>query len=221
MASIKPRLGVIIGSTRDIRFADKPAEWLLKNLNDDGHFQVELVDLRDFDLPFFNEMASNMHVPSQDPKAVAWQHKVAEFDAYIFVAAEYNYSITGALKNALDQAYNEWNRKPFGVLGYGGLGAARAVQDLRAIGIALQMVPVSAGIHLGGGEFLTVHPLGKNEPMDALDAILKPSFGAMLDQLEWWTDATKEPRERSYGKGSKRTMAAAATLKAMMGEGDA
>lgn len=218
MAETRPRLGVVIGSTRDARFADKPAEWLMENLKDDDHFDAELVDLRDFNLPFFNEMASNMQVPSQDANAVAWQQKIAEFDAYIFVAAEYNYSMTGALKNALDQAYNEWNRKPFGVLGYGGLGAARAVQDLRGVGVALQMVPVSAGVHIGGGEFMAVHPLGKNEPMSAIEDILKPSLGAMLDQLEWWTAATKGPREQTYGQGGPRAMAAAEAQKAPTGQ---
>lgn len=113
MTETRPKLGVIIGQTRDSRLADKPARWLMRKLEDDGRFDAELVDLRDFDLPFFNEVSSNLYVPSQDPKAVAWQAKVAEFDAYVFLTAEYNHSISGALKNALDQAYTEWNHKPF------------------------------------------------------------------------------------------------------------
>ncbi|MFT6537663.1 MAG: NAD(P)H-dependent FMN reductase, partial [Loktanella salsilacus] len=121
-----PNIAIIIGSTRDSRFADKPAAWMLKQAQARGDMTIELVDLRDFDLPLFNEMGGNKFVPTQDPAALAWQAKIAEFDGYIFVTAEYNHSVTGALKNALDQAYVEWNRKPMGAIGYGGLGAARA-----------------------------------------------------------------------------------------------
>jgi len=218
MQDEKPRLGVIIGSTRDSRFADKPAAWLMTHLQDDGHFNADLIDVRDFDLPFFNEMASNMHMPSQDARALAWQAKIADYDAYIFVTAEYNHALPASLKNALDQAYKEWNQKPFATLGYGGLGAARAIQELRGIGCALQMVPVSASLHVGGSEFLRVHPLGQNEPFEVLDGILKPSLGSMLDQLEWWTEATRSARQKTLGQPGKRTMAVAETLKAMAGE---
>ncbi len=220
MSQAKPRLGVIVGSTRDSRFADKPAAWLMRKLAEDGHFDAALVDLRDYELPFFNELASNLHMPSQDPRALAWQERVATFDAFIFVTPEYNHSIPAALKNALDQACKEWSRKPFSVLGYGGLGAARAVQELRGIGCALQMVALPAAIHVGGGEFLRVHPMGKNEPFEALDGILAPSLGSMLDQLEWWTEATRAARRASDGRSGKRAMAVAETLKAMAGDRD-
>lgn len=194
MTETKSKLGVIIGSTRAARFADKPASWLMKKLDEDGRFDAELVDLRDFDLPFFDEMASNRWMPSEDPKAQTWQAKIGEFDAYIFIVAEYNHSLTGALKNALDQAFNEWNNKPFSALGYGGLGAARAVEHLRGIGIELQMAPVSVAIHIGGSEFMRVIPSGQNEPIEAIEEALLPSLSGMLDQLEWWTGATKAAR---------------------------
>src|SRR5690606_28821806 len=136
-AMSKLKIAVIISSTRDARFGEKPAQWILDKAKERPELDVELVDLRDFDLPFFNEAASNLWMPSQDPKAVAWQNKISEFDGYIFVVAEYNRSITGALKNALDQAYVNWNKKPFGVVGYGTVGAARAVEHLRTIGTEL------------------------------------------------------------------------------------
>ena len=108
----KPNIAIIIGSTRATRFADKPAQWLLEQAQKRDDMNFELVDLRDFDLPLFDEVASNLWVPSQDPRALKWQEKLAEFDGYVFVVAEYNHSVTGALKNAFDQAYKEWNRKP-------------------------------------------------------------------------------------------------------------
>ena len=101
----KPRLGIIVGSTRDSRFADKPTAWLLKKIAQDGHFDTEVVDIKAFNLPFFNELASNMHIPSEDPAALEWQAKIAQFDAYVFITAEYNHSIPASLKNALDQRY--------------------------------------------------------------------------------------------------------------------
>ncbi|HQU67665.1 MAG TPA: NAD(P)H-dependent oxidoreductase [Albidovulum sp.] len=190
----KPRIAIIIGSTRETRFADKPAEWLLQNSQGRDDMDFELLDLRDFDLPLFNEVASNLWVPSQDPRAIAWQKKLAEFDGYVFVVAEYNRSLTGSLKNALDQAYKEWGHKPMAALGYGGVGAARAIEHLRLIGIELQMVPLRNAVHLGGGEFFKVSPIGQNLPMAEVDAVLRPSLNAMLDELAWWTAATVTAR---------------------------
>ena len=107
----KPKIAVIISSTRPTRFGDKPAQWILDIAKKRPEFDVELVDLRDWPLPFFDEVASNAWVPTKNELGQRWQKKIAEFDGYIFVVAEYNRSITAALKNALDWAYNEWNRK--------------------------------------------------------------------------------------------------------------
>jgi NAD(P)H-dependent FMN reductase len=186
----KPRIAVIIGSTRPARFADVPAQWILKQAQARGDMEVELVDLRDHPLPFFDEMASNMWMPSQNPEAVRWQEKIGGFDGYIFVVAEYNHSITGALKNALDQAYKEWNRKPFSAIGYGGTGAARAVEHLRGIGVELQMVSTHAAVHIGGSDFMTVFPMGGNKPIEEIEANLLPTAQTALDELLWWSKAT-------------------------------
>jgi NAD(P)H-dependent FMN reductase len=188
--SNKPRIAVIVGSTRPTRFADKPAQWLLKQAQARGDMDVELVDLRDHPMPFFDEMASNAWMPSQNAAAVRWQQTIGRFDGYIFVVAEYNHSITGVLKNALDQAYKEWGRKPFTAIGYGGTGAARAVEHLRLIGVELQMVPTRNAVHIGGGDFMTVHPLGANKPIEEIEGHLKPSATASLDELLWWAKAT-------------------------------
>ena len=193
----KPKIAIIIGSTRKARFADKPAAWLLEEVKKRDDLEVELLDLRDFDLPLFDEVASNLWVPSSDERAVAWQNKIAEFDGYIFLTPEYNHSINGALKNALDQAYKEWNRKPAAAMGYGGVGAARAIEHLRGIAIELQMVPLRNAVHLGGGEFMKVSPLGKNGEMSEVADILRPSLGAMLDELVWWANATKAARAKT------------------------
>ncbi|ALN72248.1 NADPH-dependent FMN reductase [Aureimonas sp. AU20] len=186
----KPRIAIVIGSTRPTRFADKPAQWMLAQAQARGDMDVELVDLRDHALPFFDEAASNMWMPSQNPEAVRWQETIARFDGYIFVVAEYNHSITGVLKNALDQAYKEWIRKPFTAIGYGGVGAARAVEHLRGIGIELQMVSTHAAVHIGGGDFMTIHPMGGNQPMEAIESHIQASAKTALDELLWWAKAT-------------------------------
>lgn len=192
----KLKIAVIIGSTRDSRFAHKPAQWFFEKAKERPELDVELVDLKSFELPLFNEVASNMWAPSKDPKAIAWQQKVAEFDGYVFVTPEYNHAPTGALKNALDQAYKEWVHKPAGFVGYGSVGAARAIEHLRGIAVELQMVPVRNAVHIGGGDFMAVSPMGKNEPISAIEGNLTRGLQGLLDDLVWWGNATKAAREK-------------------------
>jgi NAD(P)H-dependent FMN reductase len=141
-----------------------------------------VVDLRDHPMPFFAEVASNLRVPSKDPEAIRWQQTIGRFDGYIFIVAEYNHSITGALKNALDQAYKEWTRKPFTAIGYGSVGAARAIE--------LQMVSTRGAVHIGGSDFMAVFPRGGNRPIEEIEGGLLPPAKAALDDLSWWAKAT-------------------------------
>jgi NAD(P)H-dependent FMN reductase len=190
----KPRIALIIGSTRPTRFADKPAQWMLKQAQARQDMEVEVIDLRDHPLPFFAEVASNLRVPSKDPEAIRWQQTIGQYDGYIFVVAEYNHSITSALKNALDQAYKEWNRKPFTAIGYGSVGAGRAIEHLRGIGVELQMVATRGAVHIGGSDFMAVFPMGGNRPIEDIEAGLLPSATAALDDLVWWAKATMAAR---------------------------
>jgi NAD(P)H-dependent FMN reductase len=191
---VKPRIALVISSTRPTRFADKPAQWMLKQARARQDMEVEVIDLREHPLPFFSEVASNLHVPSKDPEAIRWQQTIGRFDGYIFVVAEYNHSITAALKNALDQAYKEWNRKPFAAIGYGSVGAGRAIEHLRAIGTELQMVSTRGAVHISGSDFMAVFPMGGNKPIEDIEAGLLPSASAALDELVWWAKATMAAR---------------------------
>ncbi|ACS59885.1 NADPH-dependent FMN reductase (plasmid) [Rhizobium leguminosarum bv. trifolii WSM1325] len=186
----KPKIAIIIGSTRPTRFADKPAQWILKQAQARDDIDVEILDLRDHPLPFFDEVASNAYAPSQSAEAVRWQHTVARYDGYIFVVAEYNRSITGVLKNALDQSYVEWARKPFTAIAYGTAGGSRALEHLRGIGVELQMVSTHAAVHIGGSDFFTVFSMGGNKPIEEIEANLLPSAKTALDELVWWAKAT-------------------------------
>lgn len=199
----KPRIAVIIGSTRPTRFADVPAQWILAQARAHGGLEAELVDLRDYDLPFFAEVASNAWAPSQSEAAVRWQKKVGEFDGYVFVVPEYNRSIPAVLKNALDQAYVEWNRKAFGLIAYGSAGGARAAEHLRMIGVELQMAPVRSGVHIGGSDFAKVHPgFGGSGNLADIEGAIGASAKAMLDDVVWWANATRTARREGAQKAA-------------------
>ena len=191
----KLKIAVIIGSTRPTRFGDLPAKWILDKANERAEIDAEIVDLRDFDLPLFDEAASNLWMPSVGEAAIKWQNKISEFDGYIFVTAEYNRSITGALKNALDQAYVNWNKKVFSAVGYGGVGAARAVEHLRNIGVELQMASTRSAVHIAGADFMSVHPgFGGTKTLTEIEGSIGASAKDMLDQIIWWGNATKAAR---------------------------
>jgi NAD(P)H-dependent FMN reductase len=190
----KPKLAVIVGSVRPNRFADHPAQWIAEHARKRSDFDVEIVDLKDYPLPLFAEPTSPAYGPSQDATAQRWQKKVAEFDAYIFTVAEYNRGPTAVLKNALDYSYREWNNKPVGFVGYGGVGGARAVEQLRLTAVELEMAPVRHGVHIQTPVYLAVAKEGQNlADFDHLNQSAK----VMLDQLAWWTRALKAARETS------------------------
>jgi NAD(P)H-dependent FMN reductase len=153
--------------------------------------EIELIDLRDYPMPFFDEVASNAWAPTQNEVGQRWQKKIAEFDGYIFITAEYNRSVTGVLKNALDYAYPEWNKKAAAYVGYGNVGGARAVEHLRLISIELQMHPTRTGVHVQGADFMAVWQQGKN--LTELTHLL-PNVTTMLDELVWWTNALRTAR---------------------------
>ena len=182
----KPKIGIVIGSTREGRFADKPANWIYEIAKARGDIEVELIDLRDFPLPFFDEPASPAWAPSRSEIAQKWQKKVASFDGFVFTAAEYNRGPTAVLKNAIDYAYTEWNKKAVGFVGYGGVGGARAVEQLRLIAIETQMAPVRSGVHIAWADMLSV--MQGQKKLEELDH-LKQSADDMLNQLVWWTRA--------------------------------
>ncbi len=138
------KIGMIVGSTRPNRFADTPAKWLVEGAAARTDLKLEVLDLRDYKLPFFNEPASPAYTGGvyTQPEAEAWRKRIGEFDAFIATVAEYNHGPTAVLKNAFDSAYLEWQRKPIAFVGYGGVGAARAIETLRGVVIELQMAPI-------------------------------------------------------------------------------
>ena len=192
MSQFTPRIGIIIGSTREGRFGEKPANWIHAIAKKRADLAVELIDLRDLALPFFNEPASPAWAPVKNEAAQRWAEKLATLDGLIAVTPEYNHGASAVLKNAFDYAYREFNRKPIAFVGYGGVGAARAVEQLRLVAVELQMAPVRNAVHIGMVEFMGLWQQGKTfEDYPHLEQ----AAVAMLDDFAWWARTLKTARE--------------------------
>ncbi|BAV63321.1 MULTISPECIES: NADPH-dependent FMN reductase [Sphingobium] len=188
----KLKIAVIPSTTRPTRFADRPAKWLLDIAATRNDATFEFVDLRDYPMPFFEDETSPMWAPPADETAVRWGQKIAEYDGFIFLTAEYNHGIPAVLKNALDYAYNEFVRKPATFVGYGGVGAARAVEQLRLVLAEMQVASLKHTVHINAGEFIAMLRDGK----DFADfPYLDDTVGPMLDNLVWWASALKAGRD--------------------------
>jgi NAD(P)H-dependent FMN reductase len=195
----KPRIGIIVSTTRTSRFGDKPATWLRDLITARGDLEAQVVDLRDFPLPFFDEPASPAYATSDKPEVKRWRDKVASFDGFIFVTAEYNRSIPAVLKNALDYVYAEWVRKPAAFVGYGPVGATRAVEQLRLMTVELQMAPTRFGVHIQMEPYMAV---AKGEKSLADFDHLAQSARTTLDDLAWWARTLKTAREETDARAA-------------------
>ena len=185
------KIAIIISTTRALRFGDKAAEWIRDIAAARDDMEVELIDLRDYPMPFFDETATNPWVPSENRVAQRWQRKIAEFDGYVFVLAEYNRGLAAVLKNALDYVYPEWNRKAAGIVGYGWVGGARAVEQLRLIAAELQLLAIRTTVYIQGADFVAASQNGK----DLREvAYLQSGAKNTLDELVWWTTSLKAAR---------------------------
>jgi len=187
----KHRVGIILSTTRAGRFADKVGAWLLGLVAAREDMEVELVDLRDYPMPLFDEAMSPLWAPPKNDVALRWTKKIEAFDGFVFVTAEYNHGLPAVLKNAIDYVAHELARKPAAYVGYGGVGAARAIEQLRLVNIEQRMAPLKSGVHIGGADAMDLLVHGKSL---ADKPHLVPSASAMFDELAWWTGALKLAR---------------------------
>ncbi len=185
------RIGLILSTTRAARFADRPAEWLLEIARKRSDAVFEVVDLRDYPLPFFDEPRSPMIIPPVNEVAKRWAAKLSELDGFVFITAEYNHGIPAVLKNALDYAYAEFNRKPAAFVGYGNAGGARAVEQLRLVLTELQVAPSKYAVQVTRAEFIGILRQGKKF---ADYPYLEESAVAMLEDLVWWAKTLRAGR---------------------------
>jgi NAD(P)H-dependent FMN reductase len=187
-------LSVIVGSTRQGRFSERPARWILQNLKQRIGIDARLLDLRDFPMPFFDQPmppAMPGRPPYENEVVKAWTAEIARSDGFIFVTAEYNYGPPAVLKNALDWVYPEWNRKAAAFVSYGSVSGARSVQQLRETAIELQMAPIRSSVHIPVAT-LWAHFQGGD--VETGLAELEASAKTMIDDLLWWTAALKTAR---------------------------
>ncbi len=186
---------VIAGSTREGRFSDKAAAWIAEEIKKQAGVAVEVLDLRDYNMPFFNEPMSPSfkQEPYKNEAVARFTKKIERGDAFVIVTPEYNHGTSGVLKNALDWVYPEWNNKPVAFVSYGGVGGARAVEQLRLNAVELQMAPIRNAVHIPGEQYFQVL-FGKMDAKDLFVSLTKPAE-AMIIQLLWWTRALKNARD--------------------------
>jgi NAD(P)H-dependent FMN reductase len=187
-------ISVIIGSTRQGRFSEKPARWIFQQLKKHDGVDARRLDLRDFPMPFFDQPlppAMPGRPPYEHEVVKKWTAEIAGSDGFIFVAPEYNYGPSAVLKNALDWVYPEWNRKAAAFVSYGSVAGARSVQQLRETAIELQLAPVRFSVHIPAP---TLWAHFKGGDVDAGLAELEASAKIMIDDLLWWTRTLKAAR---------------------------
>jgi len=190
-------ISVIVGSTREGRFAEKPARWILQLLKQREGVDARLLDLRDFPMPFFDQPMPPA-MPGRPPYAneivQRWTAAIAGSDGFVFVTPEYNYGPAAVLKNAIDWVYPEWHRKAAAFVSYGSAMGVRSVQQLRETMVEIQVAPIRSAVHIPAG---TLWAHYKGGDVEAGLAELESSAGKMIDDLLWWTDALKAARGRA------------------------
>lgn len=182
------KIAIIIGSTRPGRNGEAVSRWVYDIANKRTDAEFEIVDIADFHLPLLDEpMPPSMGQYTND-HTKNWSAKINSFDGYVFVTPEYNHATSGALKNAIDYLYNEWNNKAAGFVGYGSAGGTRAVEGLRLIMAELQVADVRAQVGLS--LFTDFENFSVFKPADhQVDSV-----NAMLDQVIAWSGALKPLR---------------------------
>ncbi len=177
------KIAIILGSTRPGRKGEDVANWVYDIAKQRTDAEYELVDIADYKLPHLDEAIPPSLGQYTQPHTKAWAQKIASFDGYVFVTPEYNHSTSGALKNAIDFLYAEWNNKAAGFVSYGSVGGTRAVEHLRLVMAELQVADVRAQAALSLFTDFTDFTDFAPAPHQT-DAV-----NALLDQVVAWSGA--------------------------------
>lgn len=186
----KLRVAIILGSTRPGRNGEAVAKWVYEIAKKRPDAEMEYVDIKDFNLPFLDEPIPPSRGQYTKEHTKKWSAKIDSFDAFVFVAAEYNHGIPGALKNAIDFLYKEWNNKVAGFVGYGSAGGVRSVEQLRLVMAELQVATVRAQVQLS-----LFHDF-ENFSIFTPAPYQEKSVDTMLDQVMAWAGALKTLRTK-------------------------
>lgn len=185
------KVGIILGSTRPNRNGEAVAKWVHQQVQGRNDATYELVDIKDYNLPLLDEPIPPSQGKYSQPHTKRWAEKVRALDAFIFVTPEYNHGTSGALKNAIDFLYAEWNNKAAGFVSYGSAGGARAVESLRLVMGEVQIADVRAQV------MFSLALDFKNYSAFAPDPRHDKELDAMLKQLIPWGEAMKSVRDRA------------------------
>ena len=186
------RIAVIIGSTRPGRNGEAVAKWVYEIARKRSDAEFELVDIKDFNLPLLDEPVPPSLGQYTKEHTRVWAAKIDSFDAYVFVTPEYNHGTSGALKNAIDFLFKEWNNKAAGFVGYGGAMGVRAVEHLRLVMGELLVADVRAQVALSLFTDFENFRVFKPAPQQ------EQSVNAMLDQVIAWGGALKALRRNKH-----------------------
>jgi NAD(P)H-dependent FMN reductase len=187
-------LQVITGTTREGRFSEGVAAWVMGRLGSRDAFEVELVDLRDHPLPFFDaDPPARTGRDYADDAVTRFSRVVERADGYVLLTAEYNHGYPAVLKNALDSTFVEWRRKPVAFVGWGNTGGARAVEQLRAVAVEFEMAPLRYAVHVLPDVMRAI--LQADDPADPSHfAPLDSRLDMLADDLAWWMRALATAR---------------------------
>jgi len=191
------KIAIITGSTRPGRKSEAVARWVHDIAAKRSDASFEVVDIAAFNLPLLDEAVPPIMNQYAKPHTKAWAAKIATFDAFVFVTPEYNHSTSGALKNAIDFLYREWNDKAAGFVGYGSVGGARAVEHLRLVMGEIKVADVRAQVALS--IFTDFENFSMLKPGPQQEA----AVNAMLDDLVPWGQALQTMRTRSTKAGAQ------------------
>ncbi len=182
-----PKIAIIVGSTRPGRSAGVVARWVHGVACDRDDATFEVLDLADYDLPMLDEPMPPMSGEVTHEHTRAWAAAIGECDGFVFVTPEYNHSTSGALKNAIDFLYAEWNNKACGFVSYGADGGLRAVEHLRLIAGELKLADVRSQVGLS--RFTDVV-----DDAVEVDDRTRERLSTMLGEVIVWSDALRHLR---------------------------
>ena len=184
---------VITATTRPERFSERAASWVLEYMRTRGDVEIDAIDLRDHPLPFFDGVAPARN-PRNDPtpQVAAFGAAIDRADGYVVVTGEYNHGYPAVLKNAMDWTFIEWTRKPMAFVGWGNVGGARAIEQLRQVAIEFEMAPLRHAVHILPETMMAARQA------DAADTAafnpLQPRLKLLADDLLWWATALRAAR---------------------------
>jgi NAD(P)H-dependent FMN reductase len=196
-----PRIQIIVGTTRPGRFSEKPVAWLTDRLGRRDDLELEVVDLRDHPLPLYQLAVSPARSRRDYPDAdvAGLGERLDRADGFIFVTSEYNHGYPPALKNALDHVFVELNRKPVSFVGYGQVGGARAIEQLRQVAVEFEMAPLRHAVHILPDLML---PAMQADPFSVeLFASLDQRLDMLVKDLVWWAEALTTARAAGAAAG--------------------